>query len=113
MPQGAAGNRHYEGFRSPDKIEEGGVVNLSGAFLLDHEEEIINLVKHEGKLATERNPKAKVSKIAKANGGLLVETTDHNLALRIGKALYRAYKGDHQYKFLKDEKFVRVDWKRD
>lgn len=113
MSQGSLGSRHYESFRNPDKIEEGGIINLSGAFLLDHEEEIVNLVKHEGKLATERNSKARVSKIAKANGGLIIETTDHNLALRIGKAIHHAYKGDHQYKFLKDEKFVQVDWKRD
>ena len=104
---------HREEFRNPQKIEEGGLIKLSGAFLLDHEEEILNLVKKEGKLASERNEKAKLVKIDKANGSLAITTSDHNLALRIGKALTHAYKGQHSYKFLKGEKFVEVEWQRD
>lgn len=104
---------HYDGFRSPEKIEEGGLIKLSGAFLLDHEEEILNLVKKEGKLASERNERAKLVKIDKADGHLAITTSDHNLALRIGKALTHAYKGQHTYKFLKGEKYVEVEWQRD
>ena len=103
----------HEGLGNQTKIEEGGLIKLSGAFLLDHEEEILNLVKREGKLATERNEKAKLVKIDKANGVLAIRTSDHNLALRIGKALTHAYKGQHTYKFLKGEKFVEVEWQRD
>jgi hypothetical protein len=113
MNRGPLGNRHFEDFRKPKKIEEGGVLNVSGAFLLDHEEEIINLIKHEGRLAEEKNPLHKVSKIEKVNGGIVVEITDHNLTLHIGKRLSHAYKGKHSYKFLKGEKFVEVDWSRD
>jgi len=105
--------RHYEGFMDPTKIEEGGIIRLSGKFLLDHEDEIVNLVQHEGKLAEQRNPAHKVVKIEKANGGLVVEISDHNLALHIGKALSHAYQGKHEYKFLKGEKYVEVDWRRD
>ena len=94
-------------------LEQGGIIKISGAFLLDHEEDILNLVKHEGKLAEERNDNAKVSGIEKVNGGISVQTTDHNLALRIGKALSRAYKGKHEYKFLQGNKFVEVTWQRD
>jgi hypothetical protein len=95
------------------KVEEGGIVRLSGDFLLDHEDEILNLIKHEGRLAKEKNPAHRVSRIEKANGGIVAETTDHNLALHLGKALCRAYHGEHTYRFLKDEKFVEVVWKRD
>ena len=105
--------RHYEGFMEPKHIEEGGILRLSGAFLLDHEEEVLNLIKHEGRLAEQKNPLHKVSKIEKADGVIHVEITDHNLALHIGKCLVHAYKGEHTYKFLKGEKFVEVDWKRD
>lgn len=104
---------HFEKFRGKEQIEEGGIIKISGSFLLDHEEEIVNLVKHEGKLAEEKNPLHRVSKIEKANGGLVAEVTDHNLTLHIGKRLVSAYKGAHQYKFLKGEKFVEVDWRRD
>lgn len=107
------GDRHFEDFRKHEKPEKGGRIKISGAFLLDHEQEILNLVKHEGKLAEERNPLHRVIKIEKANGGFVAEVSDHNLALHIGKALSHAYKGKHDYKFTKEEKFVEVDWRRD
>jgi len=104
--------RHPIGFRNPE-YEQGGVINISGAFLLDHEEDVLNLIKHQGKLAVEKNPAHKVTKIDKANGGIVVETSDHNLAMKIGKALTSAYKGEHQYKFREGEKFVEINWRRD
>ena len=114
MPLGPfSRERHYEDFQKPKAIEEGGLLRLSGHFLLDHEEELVNLIKHEGRLAEQKNPQHKVKKIEKVNGGIVAEVTDHNLALHIGKALVHAYKGEHTYKFLKGEKFVEVDWKRD
>ncbi|OGC03662.1 hypothetical protein A2276_07335 [candidate division WOR-1 bacterium RIFOXYA12_FULL_43_27] len=105
--------RHYEGFRDHKQLEQGGRIELSGTFLVDHKEEIVNLINHEGRLAEEKNPSHRVSTIEKANGGIVVETTDHNLALKIGKALSHAYKGEHEYKFSKGEKFVEVKWRRD
>ena len=115
MPKGPVGREkgvRYEQWRNPD-AQEGGVIRISGGFLLDHEAEIVNLVKHEGRLAEERNHNARVTRIEKTDGGIVIETSDHNLAQRIGKALHRAYKGEHRFKFRPGEKFVEVDWKRD
>jgi len=106
-------DRHYEDFMKPKLIEEGGIIRLSGKFLLDHEEEIVNLIKHEGRIAEQRDPKHRVAKIEKKNGGIVAEISDHNLALHIGKALFHAYKGTHEFKFLKGEKYVEVLWQRD
>ncbi|MFA5839083.1 MAG: hypothetical protein WC890_00325 [Candidatus Margulisiibacteriota bacterium] len=106
-------NRHYEGFREQKRVEEGGLIRISGTFLLDHSEEILNLIKHEGRIWEADNATAKLTKIEKADDGYTVETNNHKLALHIGKCLHKAYKGEHEYKFLKDEKFVEVDWKRD
>ena len=106
-------DRHFDEFRQPVEIEQGGLLRLSGSFLLDHAEELINLIKHEGSLAEQRDPRHKVSNIEKVDGGIVVQVTDHNLALHIGKSLVHAYKGEHNYKFNKSEKFVEVDWKRD
>ncbi|MFH1576654.1 MAG: hypothetical protein ABID35_03840 [Candidatus Margulisiibacteriota bacterium] len=105
--------RHYDDFRMPKKIEEGGLVKISGKFLLDHENEILGLIKHEGRLAEEKNPDHKINNIEKADGTITVALSTHNLALHIGKALSHAYKGQHAYKFLEGEKYVEVDWKRD
>ncbi len=105
--------RHYEDFQKPKKIEEGGIIRLTGKFLLDHEEEILGLIKREGTLAEQKNPAHKVAAIDKVDGGILVQITDHNLAMHIGKSLVHAYKGQHDYKFLEGERYVEVDWKRD
>jgi len=105
--------RHYEAFRDPKHEEEGGIIKISGNFLLDHENEVVNLVKHEGELAAKRNPAHKINKIEKVDGGIHVELSTHNMALHIGKQLEHAYKGKHTFKFLKDEKYVEVLWRRD
>ena len=104
--------RRFDDFRTPDMIEQGGLINISGSFLLDHEDEVLNLVKHEGKMAEEKNPLHKVSKIEKKDGAFVVQVSDHNLALHIGKRLEHAYKGEHRFNFLKGEKFVEVHWQR-
>ncbi|MFA6169466.1 MAG: hypothetical protein WCW67_07245 [Candidatus Margulisiibacteriota bacterium] len=104
--------RHYEDFMKPDKIEEGGLIKLSGSFLLDHETDLINLINNEGKLAEERDAKARLIKVEKKDGAIWAETSTHNLALHIGKALTHAYKGAHEFKFLNGEKFVEVHWER-
>jgi len=98
--------------RNPS-AESGGVIRISGAFLLDHEEDILNLVKHQGSLSEQKNPTAKVTTIEKSDGTIVVTASDHNLVMKIGKALTHAYKGSHNYKFRDGDKFVEVDWKRD
>ena len=105
--------RHYEGFRAPKYTEAGGIIKISGKFLLDHEEDILNLIKKEGKLAEERNDHAHISEIQKDGQGILVKASDHNLAIRIGKAVHKAYKGELDLKFREGEKFAEVVWKRD
>ncbi|MFH1361068.1 MAG: hypothetical protein ABIH69_00205, partial [bacterium] len=61
----------------------------------------------------EKTTDHKVTKIAKANGDVVVETSDHNLAMHIGKKLLSAYKGNHECKFRRGEKYVEVRWSRD
>ncbi|OGC35516.1 hypothetical protein A2311_01680 [candidate division WOR-1 bacterium RIFOXYB2_FULL_48_7] len=109
-------DRHFEDFRSGDPSvnskEKGGLLYLNGSFLLDHEDEIINLVNHESHLAETRNPGHKVTNISKADGRITVKISDHNLALHIGKRLEHAYKGQHKFQFATGEKFVEVHWER-
>lgn len=102
----------FEQSRNPD-YEEGGLIKISGKFLLDHEEDILNLIKKEGKLAKERNSNSHISDIQKDGQGILIKASDHNLAIRIGKAVHRAYKGELDLKFREGEKFAEVIWKRD
>lgn len=103
----------FEQWRNPE-VEEGGIIRIAGSFLIDHETEIINLVKHQGALAEQKNPAHKVTKIEKEkDGSIVVETSVHNLAERIGRALRNSFKGSMKLKFRPGEKFVEIDWKRD
>lgn len=104
--------RHYEEFMQPNKIEEGGLIKLSGSFLLDHETDLINLINNEGKLAEDHDAKSRLVKVEKKDGAIWAVTSTHNLALHIGKALTHAYQGSHEFKFLNGEKYVEVHWER-
>jgi hypothetical protein len=44
--------------------------------------------------------------------GVLVTTTDSHLARRIGGALRRAYQGELDYAYNKEDDSLRVEWKR-
>lgn len=105
--------RHYEGFRDHEKHEKGGIVKISGAFLLDHEDDILNLVKKESQVAEGQNPEHRVTKIEKIDGRITVQVSEHTLASHIGKSLSRAYKGELETKYHEGEMFSEVSWKRD
>lgn len=105
--------RHFEDFRSNNGPEKGGIVKISGSFLLDHENDVMSLVRAEGLRASSENPEHKIIKTEKNGDEIIVSTSEHSLAMHIGKALLHAYKGEHTYRFRSGEKFVEVDWKRD
>jgi len=111
MPQESF--RHFEGFRKTHKIEEGGVIAISGGFASEHMDEILGLIRNEASLAEKKNPAHKILDIKKADGKITIDVSEHNLAIHIGKALSHAYKGKHEFKFLPGEKFVEVDWSRE
>lgn len=91
----------------------GGIVHLSGSFLRNHREEILNLIKNENTRAMAVNPLERIMDIEIANAGLDVLTTNEKLAQRIGRALQKAYDGDVAYKWSEDNKLARVSWQRD
>jgi len=90
-----------------------GIVNISGTFAAEHADEILRLVKAEEKRALEKNPLERLISISNKKGLICLETTSDTLALRIGKALKRTYKGKHEYDFRYGDKHVEVDWSRD
>jgi hypothetical protein len=51
--------------------------------------------------------------IEERDGRLYIETTNEALALRIGRAVFKAFKGEIEYKFSETQKLVRVLWRRD
>jgi len=98
------------------KIEDNypmGIINLSGSFVAEHRDELVNLIKSEERHALEKNPLEKIMSIKTTKDGIQVETTSETLALRIGRILTRAYKGKHEYSFSYGDKYVTIEWRRD
>lgn len=106
-------DRDFEEFRAKKQKEAGGQIKLSGAFLAEHETDILNLIKHQSRLSEATAPEHKVTDISKADGGIVVTTSSHTLASHIGKALCHAFKGETKITFSQDEKYVDIDWRRD
>jgi len=90
----------------------GGIVRLRGAFLIDHKDEIMNLIRNEEERARGFNPLERIIKINDVKSELEITTTNEKLAQRIGKSLQKAYQGNVEYKWSNDTKLIRVNWER-
>ncbi len=92
----------------------GGILKLSGAFLTEHYEEIMNLIHHEDQLASGLNPLERVMEIGVLeNDAMKITTTSEFLVQRLGKRVHSAYSGDIEIKFGGSDVPVRVNWHRD
>ena len=89
-----------------------GVITLSGDFLAAHREEVLTRINTEAETVARKNPLDRIIDIRDEPGKVVVETTTDKLAQRLGKAVYRAYKGDLDIRWSHLDKFVRVYWKR-
>ncbi len=90
-----------------------GIVQLSGLFLRDHKEEIINLVMNEEERAKGINPLERIIEILPNREGIEVTTTHEKLAQRIGRRLEKSFSGKSNYQWMPEEKMARVSWCRD
>uniref|UniRef100_A0A832GP70 ATPase n=1 Tax=Caldimicrobium thiodismutans TaxID=1653476 RepID=A0A832GP70_9BACT len=90
-----------------------GYLYLSGKFWETHKEDIMKLIQNEYEKARGLNPLHQIINIYDEDEATVIETTTDHLAERFGRAIYRAYKGDLEFKWSKGEKFVRVYWNRD
>ncbi len=90
----------------------GGYVTLRGKFFSEHRTEILELVRGREARAREEHPMQRIMHIDDVSGGVLVTTTDANLARHIAKGVHEAYKGDLELTYSKDEDLLRAVWKR-
>lgn len=89
-----------------------GYLYLSGKFWETHKEDIMKLIQNEYEKARCLNPLHQIINIYDEEEATVIETTTDHLAERFGRAIYRAYKGDLEFKWSKGEKLVRVYWNR-
>jgi NMD protein affecting ribosome stability and mRNA decay len=91
-----------------------GVLTLSGEFLQDHKAEILTLLKNEAARVAGRSVADRIiSMTEEGKDKLVIETTTEKLAQHLGRAVYRAYKGDLDFRWSEMNKFVRVYWSRE
>ncbi len=89
-----------------------GLVFVSGNFIQEHREDIINTVKGEEKRAIQKNPLERIISVEKENENqYIIKTTTDTLAHRIGNILHKSYNGEVEYKFSEDH--LRVFWSRE
>lgn len=94
--------------------EPRGFVFLDGAFYLQHQKEIKQLLRNEAERAAEDNPMARILELKKGEEHqLTVSTTTEHLAQRLGHTLEKAFGGSVHYDFSHENKLARVSWRRE
>jgi hypothetical protein len=92
----------------------GGIVTLSGGYVLPHKRELVKLIKNEEDRARGINPLERVMAIKEnGHGSVIITTTNEKLAQRLGRAIKKAFHGDVKYHWSHDNKLVRVDWEKE
>jgi len=89
-----------------------GVVTLSGDYLAQHKEEILNSLKQHEAKHRQKNPLGRIMEIKEEDGQIIITTTDDKLAQKIGRELFKAQKGELHYQWSHDLNMVRVEWMR-
>jgi hypothetical protein len=91
-----------------------GTLTLSGAFLIDHRQEIMNLIKHADRAARNVNPMERIVETRQPDDhSIFISATNDFLVQRLGKAIRKAYDGELEIKFGGRNSPVRVYWHRD
>ena len=99
------------GQRIRDKFPAGFVM-LKGAFLQQHRDEILHLLRnHEAKEKAE-HPLQRIMAIVDSAEGATVTTTDAHLARDLAQALHHAYKGELEFHYNKEDNLLRASWSR-
>ncbi len=90
-----------------------GVVALRGEFLTSHKDQILHLIRNEEIRAKGVNPLERIISIKEMEDFIEIQMTSERLAQRIGKDIKRAFKGEVSYHWSKDDKLLRVEWRRE
>ncbi len=89
-----------------------GLLYLSGSYLDQHRQEILNIATNQSQSAAAQRPLQRIMWIDEVEGTTEIATTNSHLAMRIGKAIADACKGDLTIKHAHDAQLVRVYWQR-
>ena len=89
-----------------------GIVTFSGEYLAEHRDEILNAIKNSEEKSRSKNPLARIMAIKPEKDALVILTTDDKLAQKLGRDINKAHNGTLEYKWSREDSFVRVNWSR-
>lgn len=90
-----------------------GFLTLSGDFLQQHREEILQLVHNKVKGETARRPMNRLMAIEDdEDGNVVITFTDTHLPAGVGRAIESAYEGEFDIRYTEEAGIVRAYWKR-
>lgn len=89
-----------------------GIVIFTGDYLLEHEDDILNTIKHIESKSRMKNPLGRIMEISQEKSTLTVATTEDKLAQKLGREIFKAHRGELHYRWNHEESFVRVTWSR-
>ena len=89
-----------------------GHIELKGAFLEDHWEEIKNLIYNEEKKEKGEHPQERIMAVEKEDALAVITTTGIHIARRLGDAISRSCSGELSYSYGDGEKTIRILWSR-
>ena len=90
----------------------GGELRLAGIDTAERRE-IARILRNEEDRARAKNPLERIMRMEAADGGWKIETTTEKLAQRLGRAVHQARGGKVEYKWSRNNKFVRVWWEKE
>ncbi len=90
-----------------------GYVTLSGGFLGAHKQEIIDLVKNAEAREKSEHALQRIIKIVDQTHQVEITTTDSHLARTLGEAVHRAYRGELDLSYNREDDLARVSWSRE
>jgi hypothetical protein len=90
-----------------------GFLTLSGPFLAEHREEILNLIRNKVDAEKGQRPMKRLMDISdEPDGELVITFTDEHLPEGVGNALESAYEGELTIKFSDEAGIIRATWHR-
>lgn len=89
-----------------------GFVVLKGAFLQQHRDEILNLMRHHETKEKAEHPLQRIMDVVDSAEGMMVTTTDAHLARDLAQAVQHAYKGELEFHYNKEDNLLRASWNR-
>ncbi len=99
-----------------ERVRDGaasGVLLLTGEFVASHRDQVLGLARNEEARVKAEHPLARIITIkdqAEAPVGVVITTTDHHLARRIGEALHHSHHGTFTCRYEESEDLLRANW---